>query len=212
MRIEIIFDAICPWCYIGKRRLEQALVQRPHLRVTAEWRPFLLNPEMPVEGIQRDTYLQRKFGNGERIRRIFWALGDAGKSVDIDFAFDRIGRTPSTVNSHRLVRFAARHGRADAAVEALFLDYFVNGRNIGDNDVLTTLGGRLGLDAEALATYLAGEDDITWVFEENARAHRLGINGVPSYVFDGRMVICGAQEPPVLERIIDAAHELEAAV
>jgi predicted DsbA family dithiol-disulfide isomerase len=211
MHIDIIFDAICPWCYIGKRRLEQAIGLRAGIEVTMAWRPFLLNPEMPPEGIDRRTYLNRKFGNQTRVHRIFGSLANAGQSVEIDFDFDRIGRTPNTVNCHRLVRFAALSDKADAVVEALFLDYFVNGRDIGETAVLVKIAAGLGLDVEALRTYLASERDIPRIYEENSRVHRFGINGVPSFLFNGEMIISGAQEAPVLARMIDAARQLEAA-
>ena len=208
MHIEIIFDAVCPWCYIGKRRLEKALALRPHIRATARWRPFLLNPEMPPEGIDRTAYLIRKFGSEARVRHVYGAIGEAGESVEIDFAFERIRRTPSTVDAHRLVRFAERSDRATDAVEALFLAYFVDGHDIGDTGVLTGIGEALGLDPGPLRTYLTGDEDVALIHEENTRAHGLGINGVPAFVFNRDMVISGAQEPQVLARMLDAAHEV----
>ncbi len=207
MHIEIIFDAVCPWCYIGKRRLEQALALRPHIRATPRWRPFLLNPEMPPEGIDRTAYLVRKFGSEARVRRIYGAIGEAGQSVEIDFAFERIRRTPSTVDAHRLVRFAGNAGKATDAVEALVLAYFVDGRDIGDTGVLTGIGENLGLDAGPLHAYLTSDEDAALIHEENARAHGLGINGVPAFVFNRDMVISGAQEPRILARMLDAARE-----
>ena len=206
MHIEIVFDAVCPWCYIGKRRLEQALALRPHIRATPRWRPFLLNPGMPPEGIDRTAYLVRKFGSEARVRRIYGKIGEAGQSVEIDFAFDRIRRTPSTVDAHRLVRFAERSGRATDAVEALFLAYFVDGHDIGDTGVLTGIGEALGLDPGPLRAYLTGDEDAALIHQENARAHGLGINGVPAFVFNRDMVISGAPEPQVLARMMDAAR------
>lgn len=211
MRIDVVFDAVCPWCFVGKRRIEAALRLRPGLMAEVGWWPFLLNPDMPYGGMERGTYLVRKFGSEARVRRIYGAIADAGQSVDIDFAFDRIRSTPNSVNAHRLVRFAARDNRADAAVEALFLNYFVNGRDIGNTEILVDIGGRLGLDAAALDAYLVGHEDVALVYEENARAHRIGINSVPSYVFNGSMVISGAHEAPILARILDAAAAAEAA-
>jgi predicted DsbA family dithiol-disulfide isomerase len=139
------------------------------------------------------------------VRRIYGAIADAGQSVDIDFAFDRIRYTPNSVNAHRLIRFAAQENRAEAAVEAIFFNYFINGWNIGETDVLVDIGRHLGLDAAALDAYLAGHEDVALVYEENARAHRMGINSVPSYVFNGSMVISGAHEAPILARMLDAA-------
>ncbi len=211
MRIEIIFDVVCPWCYIGKRRLERALALRPLVRLKPGWRCFLLNPEMPPGGIDRDAYLVKKFGSESRVRRIFGAIHDAGQTVEIDFNFEDIRHTPNTVNAHRLVHFAERADRAGDMVEALFFEYFVNGKDIGDIATLVALGRNLGLDAGRLDTYLRGDEDLALVYEENARAHRLGINGVPSIVFNGQLVIAGAQEPEVLARVLDAAREVGAA-
>ena len=151
MQIDIIYDPVCPWCYIGKRRLEQALRLRPSVEATTRWRPFLLNPKMPPDGIDRTAYLMNKFGSESRVRRTYGAIAEAGQSVEIDFAFERIGQMPNSVNSHRLVYFADRQDKADAAVENLFLAYFVNGQNIGNIKVLLNIGRYLGLDVGALA-------------------------------------------------------------
>ena len=206
MRIDIVSDTICPWCYNGKRRLEKALGLRPGISVKATWRPFMLNPEMPPDGIDRTAYLMQKFGSEARIRRIYGAIAEAGQSVEIDFAFESIQKTPNTVNSHRLMRYAAAEGKADAVMEALFFAYFINGHNIGELDVLVDIGANIGLEAESLRDYLDGDDDVDAIYAENARAHRLGINGVPSFIFNDRLVTSGAQEPPVLARMLDAAE------
>ena len=204
--IEIVFDPACPWCYIGKRRLERALRMRPDLRPVLKWWPFLLNPEMPVEGIDRTTYLVRKYGSETRVGRIYGAISEVGQSVEIDFAFDRIRRAPNTVNAHRLVRFAGAQGRAEAVVEALFFSYFIEARDVGEIAVLMEIGVELGFDANALRRYLESDEDDALIYKENARAHRLGINGVPSFVFGGSSVISGAQEPQVLARMLDVAR------
>jgi predicted DsbA family dithiol-disulfide isomerase len=211
MQIDIIFDTVCPWCYIGKRRLERALAMRPQVQAKPRWRPFLLNPEMPPEGIDRTAYLMKKFGSEARVRRIYGAIGEAGQSVEIDFAFERIGRTPNSVDSHRLVRFAEARGRADEVVEALFVEFFVDGRDIGDQRVLTEVGVANGFDRDELSAYLESSDDVALIHDENARAHRLGINGVPSFAFNGKLLISGAQEPQVLVRMLDAAAATDAA-
>jgi len=209
MEIDVVFDTVCPWCFIGKRRLERALEMRPHGDVRLRWRPFLLNPEMPSEGIDRTAYLVKKFGSETRVRRIYGAIGDAGQSVEIDFAFDRIDRTPNSMDSHRLVRFAETNGgRGEIVVEALYQAYFLEGRDIGRRDVLLEIAGEIGLDAAALAVQFDDDTEIAAVHEENARAHRLGINGVPAFSFSGSLVISGAQEPPVLARMIDAARAM----
>jgi predicted DsbA family dithiol-disulfide isomerase len=211
MEIDVFYDIVCPWCFIGKRRLFQALARRPGARPKVHWRAFLLNPHMPAEGIERDIYLIRKFGSESRIRRLQGALLEASQSVEIPFAFDRIRRTPNSVNAHRLAFFAAREDAADATVEALFRAYFLEGRDIGEIDVLAGIGAECGLDRDAVAAYLAGPDDIDRVNEENGRAHRLGVNGVPAFVFNRRFVISGAQDPQVLARMADAAEAAGAA-
>lgn len=204
--IEVVFDPACPWCYIGKRRLEKAMGMRPDLRTELKWWPFLLNPEMPAEGIDRTTYLVRKYGSETRVSRIFGAISEVGQSVEIDFAFDRIHRAPNTVNAHRLVRFAGARGQADSVVEALFVSYFVEARDVGKISVLVEIGAELGLGGQAVRNYLESDEDAALVYEENARAHRLGINGVPSFVLSGSFVISGAQEPKVLARMMDVAR------
>jgi len=211
MDIQVIFDTVCPWCYIGKRRIEQALALRPHADARLVWRPFLLNREIPADGIDRTAYLIRKFGSEARVRRIYGAIAQAGESVDIDFAFDRIDRTPNSVDSHRLIRFALAAGCDESIVEHLFFDYFIHGVDIGRRDVLVGIGERVGLDVDTLVSYLDGGEDIDFVYDENTRAHRMGINGVPAYVFNNRMVISGAQEPQILARMIDAAQATETA-
>ncbi len=211
MKIDIIFDTVCPWCYIGKKRLEMALSMRPQIKVKPNWRPFLLNPEMPPEGIDRTAYLVKKFGSESRVSRIYGAIGEAGQSVEIDFAFDRIDKTPNSVDSHRLVRFAHERGLADEVAEALFVEFFINGRDIGDLRVLTEIGAANGLDAKEVEAYLNTDADVRTIYDDNVRAHRLGINGVPSFAFNEKFVISGAQEPQVLARMLDAAMATEEA-
>ena len=205
MEIQVIFDTVCPWCYIGKRRLEQALALRPHVGIDLVWRPFLLNREIPTEGIDRTAYLIRKFGSEARVRRIYGAIAQAGESVDIDFEFDRIDRTPNSVDSHRLIRFALRNGAGPRIVEILFFEYFIEGLDIGRQDILQEIGERAGLDGNAIGGYLNSEEDIDFVYDQNTRAHRMGVNGVPAFVFNENMIISGAQEPQILARMIDAA-------
>jgi predicted DsbA family dithiol-disulfide isomerase len=185
--------------------MEQALALRPHVDIDLVWRPFLLNREIPADGIDRTAYLIRKFGSEARVRRVYGAIAQAGESVDIDFAFDRIDRTPNSVDSHRLIRYALLNGANPRIVETLFFEYFIEGLDIGRQDVLQEIGARDGLDGAAIGAYLNSEEDIDFVYDENRRAHRMGVNGVPAFVFNEKMVISGAQEPQILARMIDAA-------
>lgn len=207
MQIDIVFDTVCPWCFIGKRRLERALAMRPQLEPHLTWRPFLLNPELPSSGMDRETYLARKFGGDARVKRMQATLGSAGAAEGIPFAFDQIRRTPNSLMSHRLIRLASGYGRQAAAVEAVFQAYFLNGRDIGDIEVLIDLGESLGLNRFAVWSYLRSEIDIDYVLSENSRAHRMGITGVPCYILDGRYAISGAQEPEIFLRLFDLARE-----
>lgn len=210
MKIEFIFDTVCPWCYVGKRRFERALALRPGTRAHIHWRPFLLNSDIPMDGIDRRTYLDRKFGGPARVQRVHSAVAAAGEAEGIAFAFDRISRTPNTLNSHRMIRFATGIGLEADTVEALYRSYFCEGRDIGAIAELLEIGQSVGLPAEALEAYLMSDADIATVLNDNARAHRLGVNGVPCLILDGQYAVAGAQEPDVLLRLIDIAREAEA--
>jgi len=207
MRIDVIFDTVCPWCFIGKKRLERALRLRPAVRAELRWRPFLLNPDMPEDGMPRTAYLERKFGGPARVARMLANLREAGAGEGIGFDFEAITRTPNTLDSHRLVRFAADLGRADGVVEALFEAYFMGGRDIGDRDVLTDLAAKAGLDPAAVRDLLDSPRGRGEVYMENAHTHRMSINGVPCFIFDGAYGIAGAQDPDILVRMIDMAAE-----
>ncbi|MGE5515785.1 MAG: DsbA family oxidoreductase [Bacteroidota bacterium] len=210
MKIEYIFDTVCPWCYVGKRRFERALALRPGTRADIHWRPFLLNPDIPPEGIDRHAYLERKFGGPARVQRVHGAVAAAGEAEGIQFAFDRITRTPNTMTSHRMIRFASGSGRAGEAVEALYQAYFCDGRDIGNLDELLDIAASIGLPRPELKYYLESDTDVSAVMNDNARAHRLGVNGVPCLVLDGQYAVAGAQEADVLLRLIDIAREAEA--
>ncbi|MBL4613676.1 MAG: DsbA family oxidoreductase [Magnetovibrio sp.] len=205
MQIDVFYDPICPWCYIGKRRLQRALGLRPAISATLHWRPFMLNPDMPPAGMERSAYLLHKFGTEARVRRLLGALEATGQTEEIAFQFDDIHHTPSTVTAHRLVHYADEHGLAEPVVESLFRSYFQEGRNIGDLDELSAIGRLVGLEGGALDAYLDSSSDVSWVREQNALAHRLGVNGVPCFLLDGELALQGAQPPEILARLLDAA-------
>ena len=203
--IEVVYDLVCPWCYLGVRRLFRTMRRRPDLLFDLIWRPFLLNPDMPRGGMSRSDYVVRKFGGEDRARRLYGSISDIGLSEGVVFRFDRIRRTPSSVDAHRTVRWAARAGRGREAVEALFAAHFSDGHDIGDPALLQAVILSCGLSAEAFMAFLRSDEDVDQVHADNLRAHRLGINGVPCFVIAERHAIAGAQEPEVIERLLDVA-------
>ena len=205
LTIEIVHDLVCPWCFLGVRRLLRTIRRRPDLLFDLVWRPFLLNPDMPRGGMARPDYVVRKFGGEDRARRLYASITEIGRAEGVLFRFERLRRTPSSVDAHRLVRFAARYGCADAMVEALFSAHFTDGRDIGDPAVLVAVAEAVGLDGMAVQRFLPTEEETDLVHADNLRAHRLGINGVPCFVIGGRHAIAGAQEPEVIERLLDVA-------
>jgi predicted DsbA family dithiol-disulfide isomerase len=205
LQIEVVFDLVCPWCYLGTHRLRRTLRARPDIAADIAWRPFLLNPDIAAGGVPRQDYMLRKFGGEDRARRLHGTIADLGRAEGLRFAFDRIRRIPPSLDAHRLVRMADRQGQADAAVQRLFEAYFSDGLDIGDHAVLGAVATGIGMDAVAVRRALAGTHETEAVHADNLRAHRLGINGVPCFVVQGRHAIAGAQEPEVLERLLDVA-------
>ncbi|WP_430470266.1 DsbA family oxidoreductase [Thalassospira lucentensis] len=211
IRIEAIVDTICPWCYIGKKRLEKALSREQLDNLIINWRPFLLNPDMPNGGIDRKLYLSAKFGGAESATRVYKAIETAGAAVGIDFKFDDIKITPDSTDSHRLIFkvCSERPAVGNALVEDLFVAYFLEGQNIGDLDILTEIAVTHGEDRNEILDYLAGDMDRDFVGQENRVAHQMGVTGVPCFVFNGRHALSGAQEPEILQRMVRLARQEE---
>jgi predicted DsbA family dithiol-disulfide isomerase len=208
INIDIVSDAVCPWCFIGKRRLEAALDQaQGEFEVYVGWRPFQLNPEMPAGGADRKTYLAAKFGGAERADGMYRSVREAGATAGIDFRFEDIQRTPNTVDAHRLIGIAGRAGVQDAVVESLFRAYFLEGRDIGDHKVLAEIAAAAGLDPKTVGAYLAGTDDVDRVQKEDETARRMGIQGVPCFIFNRKYAVSGAQEPEVLLQVMRRVKE-----
>lgn len=205
MRLDIYSDTICPWCYVGKRRLERALAERPRPGLAIRWRAFQLNPGMPAEGMDRRDYLEVKFGGSDRAGRIYEAVRAAGESEGIDFAFERMQRTPNTFESHRLLRFAATAGRQAETLEVVFQSYFLNGGDIGDRRVLLGCAEKAGLDVAKAEQFLASGAEADATLAEDRTARRQGINGVPCFIFNGRFALSGAQPPEALAQLLDLA-------
>jgi len=207
IHIDIFSDTICPWCLIGKRRLEKALAERPDLEVAIHWRTFQLNPQMPDEGMDRQTYLSMKFGGPDNAGTVYDRIRLAGAQEGIDFAFDAIARTPNTIDSHRLVRWAAGQDKETEVVEALFQAYFFRGEDIGNLEVLVAAAEAAGLDPAEARAFLESDALKLELREEDRQARGLGIDGVPCFIFNGRHALAGAQPPKILVQMLDLAQQ-----
>jgi len=205
LSIEVVFDFVCPWCYLGVQRLSFLLARRQDLAVELVWRPFLLNPDMPRQGMSRTDYMVRKFGAEDRARRLYASITEIAAAEGITFNFNNIRRTPSSVDAHRLIRHIAPLGIANALVQLIFRAHFIEGLDIGNPDILAAIAATQGMDSQVTLAFLHSGEGTEFVHAENLHAHRLGINGVPCFLIDGDQAIAGAQEPEVLERLIDLA-------
>src|SRR5580765_4551437 len=208
MQIEIYSDVVCPWCFVGKRRLERALETAGYAsRARVSWRPFQLNPTMPKSGMDRRVYLEAKFGGAEARRAMEERVAKAGEADGLVFAFDRIERTPNTFDAHRLIWFAGQQGCQDEVAEALFHSYFTNGREIGSLNSLAEIASDCGLSREEVERFLASDRAVQEVQTEEAIGHRLGIRGVPHFILNGSTSISGAQPPDIFVSAFQQAED-----
>jgi predicted DsbA family dithiol-disulfide isomerase len=205
IEIELIADLACPWCYLGLARLERARALRPALEVRLRWWPFLLNPQLPPDGMDRQTYLRTKFGGEAVARGIYERIRAAGREDGVEFAFERMTRTPNTLLAQRLILWADEQGRGEALIRALFEALFGRGGDIGRAADLIEIAGAVGLERTAVAGFLAGDRQRAAVLDRHREAERLGIRGVPVFVVDRDQVIAGAQPPEVLAGLLDLA-------
>ena len=196
--IEVVSDVVCPWCFIGKRRLEKALALLGRPTAQVRWKAFQLNPDAPKEGINRQAYRVRKFGSLAYSQQLEARVADAGMEDGIEFRFDRIERTPNTFDAHRLIWLAGREGVQDAIVEHLFRAYFIDAEDVGSPSVLTRIGTESGLDAASVEKMLSGDRGASEVAADELQARAQGISGVPTFFADGVPIASGAQKPEVL--------------
>lgn len=204
MRIDVFSDVVCPWCFIGKRRLEQALAAAKIPDVEVHWHAFQLNPDLPHGGVDRRQYLETKFGPGAA-ERMHARLDEVGRNAGIEFQFDRIERSPNTLDAHRLLWLAGTQGKQSALKEALLKAYFLEGRDVGDHSVLAGIAAATGLTGD-IPAFLAGAGGEREVQEDLGQAARLQITGVPFFIFEGRYALAGAQPPEVFTQALDAAR------
>ena len=208
--VDVVSDVVCPWCFIGKRKLEAALAElartEPSLDVTIRWHPFQLNPDLPTEGIPRATYLAQKFGGAARAGDVYARVKSVGEAVGIPFRFDRIERQPNTLDGHRLIGWAQQHGDASTLVERLFSAYFIEGRFVGDRDELVRLAAECGWPAQDVRAMLESDAMRQVIADESRESVDVGIQGVPFFIFNGRTAVSGAHDPPTLLEAIAASR------
>lgn len=203
IEIDVVSDVVCPWCFVGKRRLEAARALAPDLDVIVRWRPYQLDDSIPPGGIARAEYLARKFGP-EKAAEIYNRLNAVGAEAGIAFKFDAITRSPNTLDAHRLIRWAGEADVQDAVKERLLSLYFLEGADVGDPDVLAGAAAACGMDGSAIRAKLGSDDDKDAVRADIEKAQSIGVNGVPFFIIDGRLGLSGAQPP---EAILAAMRE-----
>ena len=202
MQLDVISDTVCPWCYIGKRRLDKALTSwdRKDVDINVSWRPYQLDATIPAEGVDRAKYYERKFGT-ERAKEAGKMIAELGEIEGINFAFDKIKRSPNTLNSHRLVKWAGTAGVQLEAVELLFKRYFEEGEDVGKDEVLIEVATDVGMDVALVKELLAGDADRKHIEQEDHMAREMGITGVPCFLFENKFSVVGAQDVDTLTKV-----------
>ncbi|MGB9429822.1 MAG: DsbA family oxidoreductase [Gammaproteobacteria bacterium] len=206
MRIDIYSDTVCPWCFIGKRHLEKALAGSNFGSTDIHWHAFQLNPDLPPEGRDRREYLDAKFGGPQASAAIHARVSTAGRNAGIDFQFDKITRSPNTLNSHRLIRLAEAQRKSQVMVETLFRGYFLEGRDIGDSATLAELALAAGIVGD-MPVWLAGDGEHAAVLSDLQTGRKLGVSGVPFFIIENRFALSGAQPPEVFMQALQAAQQ-----
>ncbi len=207
MQIEIFSDVVCPWCFIGKRRLDAVLAGPAGEDVSVTWRPYQLYPQMPERGMDRDDFIRARFGDDADADRIYERVVAEAESEGLVLNFDRIRRAPNTLRAHRLLSWAELSGHQHALAEVLFRFYFQDGRDVGDPDELVAAAEQAGLDGAAAAELLAGRDETDKVRSELSLAQAVGVTGVPFFVLAGRFAIPGAQPRDTMSQLINRVRE-----
>lgn len=208
MRIDIVSDLVCPWCYVGRRRLALALAERPALAPEILWHPFELNPDIPPGGVPRERWWRERFGSPERLAEMLGHLVSIGLALEIEFDFSAIEVQPNTRLAHELMHAAGEHGRADALAEGLFAAYFTRGGNLGDPEHLATVAAQCGLDDDTIEAALRDRAHAATVDEHLRQVREAGVSGVPTFIFGGRHAFSGAQEPAFLLQVLDELARL----
>ncbi len=203
VKLDILSDPICPWCYIGKANLDKAIQAHPDHPFTIEWHPFQLNPEMPEGGMDRRTYLETKFGGKENAVKVYGQIEDAAKAAGLEIDFAAMKRTPNTIDAHRLIHWSGLEGRQTAVVASLFRAYFAEGKDIGDRGVLLDIAEAAGMDRAITERLFDSEADIDDIRARDAHAREKGVTGVPTFVVANQHALPGAQPPDLWVRVIE---------
>jgi predicted DsbA family dithiol-disulfide isomerase len=203
VRIDVVSDVVCPWCFIGKHRLEEALKLKPGIPVEVHWRPYFLNDWIPREGISREQYLTTKFGSVDRYKDIAQRVSQAASAEGLTYAMDKISRQPNTVDSHRLIHWADQIGKAAEMKQKLMDLYFTQGADLTDRETLVNAAADVGLVADDVRAGLASDRDVAEIEREATAAKETGIEGVPCFIFGGKFAVSGAQEPEYLAEAIE---------
>jgi predicted DsbA family dithiol-disulfide isomerase len=212
LTIDVVSDVVCPWCFLGKRRLDAAIRASDGAPIAVRWRPYQLDPSIPASGMDRRAYMKAKFNDDAQLAAIHDRLTDMGEQVGIAYAFDRIERAPNTLDAHRLIRWASVGDKQDTVVERLFRLYFEEGRDIGDRKLLIAVARECGMDAEFVEKRYADGDDVDLVQAEIAQAQAIGVTGVPFFIFASRFGVPGAQDADVLAKAIAQARATQSGV
>ncbi len=202
VKLDILSDPICPWCYIGKTSLDRALSAHADHPFVIEWHPFQLNPDMPREGMDRRAYLEGKFGGKEGAVRAYAPVVEQAQAVGLRIDFEGMQRTPNTIDAHRLIHWAGLEGRQERVVQRLFEAYFRDARDIGDAEVLADVADDAGMDAAVVRRLLAGDADAADIAARDAHSRKMGVTAVPTFIVAGRHAVPGAQTAEVWERIL----------
>ena len=212
VRIDVVSDVVCPWCFIGKHRLEKAIALNPDIPVEVRYRPYFLNDWIPREGISREQYLTTKFGSPERYKAIAQRVSAAATAEGLTYASDKMKRQPNTLDAHRLIRWAEGIGKSAEMKQKLMELYFTEGADLTNSDVLVKAAAHVGLDAEKVRAALDSDQDVAEIEREAHSAKEAGIEGVPCFIFGGKFAVSGAQEPEYLaEAIARLAQAADAA-
>lgn len=206
-RLDIISDPICPWCYIGKAKLDRALEAAPDHPFEITWKPFQLNPDMPATGMDRREYLEWKFGGRDGAIKVYGEIAETAQAAGLDIAFEKITRTPNTIDAHRLIHWAKAEQCQTPVVSQLFKRFFREGQDISDREVLVDIAKSAGMDADMVARLLSGEVDLAEVRAEDKAAREMGVQGVPCFIIGTHYVVSGAQSPEMWGNVIAEINE-----